>query len=138
MTFKPVLGLIIVALTAQLTIAANKQTVTVTKSPNDTREYRALTLDNSIDVILVSDPTTDKSAVALSVGVGSYHNPKNQQGMAHYLEHMLFLGTEKYPDTNEYDEFISANGSTKNAYTHLKEVTQNPYLILRYVQWDMV
>lgn len=117
MHFKPLLGLVIVAITAQLTIAAKDSTATVTISPNDQREYRAITLDNTIDVVLVSDPSTDKSGVALSVGVGYYFDPLNQQGMAHYLEHMLFLGTEKYPDTNEYDEFISANGGTKNAYT---------------------
>ncbi len=117
MSIKPLLGLVIIALTSQLTSAAKNSTVSINISPNDQREYRALTLDNTIDVVLVSDPDTDKSGVALSVGVGYYFDPLNQQGMAHYLEHMLFLGTEKYPDTNEYDEFISANGGTKNAYT---------------------
>jgi len=73
----------------------------VIKSPNDQREYRVLTLDNNIEIMLVSDPNTDKSAASLSVGVGLLQDPETQQGMAHYLEHMLFLGTEKYPDTND-------------------------------------
>lgn len=91
----------------------------VIKSPNDQREYRVLTLDNNIEIMLVSDPNTDKSAASLSVGVGLLQDPETQQGMAHYLEHMLFLGTEKYPDTNGYSEFMSNNGGSQNAYTWL-------------------
>ncbi|MCK7459711.1 insulinase family protein [Idiomarina aminovorans] len=91
----------------------------VIKSPNDQREYRVVTLDNNIEIMLVSDPNTDKSAAALSVGVGLLQDPEAQQGMAHYLEHMLFLGTEKYPDTNEYSEFMSNNGGSQNASTWL-------------------
>ncbi|WP_462173169.1 insulinase family protein [Pseudoalteromonas xiamenensis] len=88
-------------------------------SPNDTRQYKTLTLANGIDVILVSDPSAEKSAAALSVGVGLLHDPMSQQGLAHYLEHMLFLGTEKYPDTKGYSEFMTKNGGDQNAYTWL-------------------
>ncbi|MGY8875740.1 MAG: insulinase family protein, partial [Pseudoalteromonas sp.] len=72
---------------------------TLVVSPNDNREYKTLKLANDIEVILVSDPGAEKSAAALSVGVGLLHDPMSQQGMAHYLEHMLFLGTDRYPDT---------------------------------------
>ncbi|WP_440056671.1 insulinase family protein (plasmid) [Pseudoalteromonas sp. T1lg65] len=88
-------------------------------SPNDDRQYQTLTLENGIDVILVSDPNVSKSAAALSVGVGLLHDPMSQQGMAHYLEHMLFLGTEKYPDNKGYTEFMTKNGGAHNAYTWL-------------------
>lgn len=88
-------------------------------SPNDTREYKTMTLQNGIDVILISDPSVEKSAAALSVGVGLLHDPMSQQGMAHYLEHMLFLGTERYPDSKGYSEFMSKNGGAHNAYTWL-------------------
>ena len=37
--------------------------------------------------------------------------------MAHFLEHMLFLGTEKYPDENSYSSFLQENGGHSNAYT---------------------
>lgn len=86
-------------------------------SPNDQRGYRTLKLDNNLEVILVSDPSTDKSAAALNVGVGLLQDPLTQQGMAHYVEHLLFLGTEKYPGTAEYKEFLSQNGGMSNAYT---------------------
>lgn len=88
-------------------------------SPNDQRAYRAITLDNQLEVLLVSDPVTEKSAASLSVGVGLLQDPMEQQGMAHYLEHMLFLGTERYPDTAEYSAFMTQNGGAANAYTWL-------------------
>ncbi|TQV75208.1 peptidase M16 [Aliikangiella marina] len=99
--------------------SADSNDTTVKVSPNDQRDYAAMTLDNGIGVILVSDPTVDKSAAALSVGVGLLHDPMTQQGMAHYLEHMLFLGTERFPETNGYSDFMSKNGGSSNAYTWL-------------------
>ncbi len=92
---------------------------TLVVSPADDRQYQTLTLENGIEVILVSDPKVDKSSAALSVGVGLLHDPMTQQGMAHYLEHMLFLGTERYPDSNEYGDFMTQNGGATNASTWL-------------------
>jgi secreted Zn-dependent insulinase-like peptidase len=45
-------------------------TVMIVKSPLDVREYRALRLPNKMKVVLISDPTTDKAAAALSLSVG--------------------------------------------------------------------
>ena len=39
-----------------------------------------------------------KAAAAMCVGVGSYFDPPYLQGLSHFLEHMLFMGTEKYPE----------------------------------------
>jgi len=89
----------------------------VIKSTSDSRAYRAIVLDNDLEVLLVSDKNTDKSAAALSVGVGSYQEKPEFEGLAHYLEHMLFLGTKTYPKVGEYSEFVSKNGGTQNAYT---------------------
>ncbi|NJN53086.1 MAG: peptidase M16, partial [Gammaproteobacteria bacterium] len=74
-------------------------TVDVRKSPNDDRSYEYLVLDNGLKVLLVSDPSADKSAAALAVFRGSFDDPPGRGGLAHFLEHMLFLGTEKYPET---------------------------------------
>lgn len=86
-------------------------------SPNDPRAYRHLVLDNQLQVLLISDPATEKAAAALDVSVGSRHDPREHQGLAHFLEHMLFLGTEKYPEPGEYQSFISRHGGSHNAYT---------------------
>jgi len=69
--------------------------------------------------LLISDPEADKSAVSMDVKVGSSLDPKTHFGTAHFLEHMLFQGTEKYPNENEYSEFIKNNGGYNNAYTSL-------------------
>ncbi|WP_020208613.1 insulinase family protein [Gilvimarinus chinensis] len=89
----------------------------IRKSPNDTREYRVLSLPNALQVVLVSDSTIEVSGASLSVGVGSYQNPEEIPGLAHYLEHMLFLGTEKYPEPNSFQTFVQQNAGFSNAYT---------------------
>ncbi|MCE3252414.1 MAG: peptidase, partial [Cellvibrio sp.] len=89
----------------------------VIKSENDKRNYRYLLLDNQLRVLLISDPDTEKSATALDVNVGANQNPPERPGLAHFLEHMLFLGSEKYPQAGEYQEFIAQHGGSFNAYT---------------------
>lgn len=83
----------------------------------DPREARYLRLDNDLQVVLISDPGTDKAAASLDINVGSRQDPKDRQGLAHFLEHMLFLGTEKYPDAGEYQTFVASHGGSHNAYT---------------------
>jgi insulysin len=92
-------------------------TVDVVQSPSDKRQYQYFELPNQLKVLLVSDPTTDKAAASLDVGIGSGDDPKNRGGLAHFLEHMLFLGTERYPQAGEYQKFISEHGGSHNAYT---------------------
>lgn len=93
------------------------------KSDQDARRYRYLVLGNNMRVLLISDAKTEKSSAALSVRVGSYDNPSDREGLAHFLEHMLFLGTEKYPAADEYQKFIATHGGSHNAYTSLETTT---------------
>uniref|UniRef100_UPI00065018B8 insulinase family protein n=1 Tax=Halomonas sp. PR-M31 TaxID=1471202 RepID=UPI00065018B8 len=97
------------------TVAANADTPIT--SPNDQRDYRTLTLDNGLEVLLISDPDADKAAAAMNVSVGSDQNPESIPGLAHFLEHMLFLGTERYPEADSYQQFISRHGGNHNAFT---------------------
>lgn len=94
---------------------------TPVQSPNDDNRYRALTLDNGLEVLLISDPDTDKAAAALDVAVGSGDDPSDHAGLAHFLEHMLFLGTEEYPEPGEYQQFISSHGGSHNAFTAFQD-----------------
>lgn len=96
---------------------AHQQPVDVEKSQNDPREYRYLQLDNGLKVMLVQAQETEMSAVSLAVGVGSFHNPLEFPGLAHYLEHMLFLGTEDYPEPNALQRYLEDNAGFANAYT---------------------
>ena len=58
-----------------------------------------------------------RAAAAICVGVGSYSDPIELPGLSHYLEHMLFMGSEKFPDENEYDSYLSHHNGSSNAYT---------------------
>ena len=46
-------------------------------------------------------------------------DPAAMQGLSHYLEHMLFMGSAKFPDENDYDSYLSKSGGSSNAYTEL-------------------
>ncbi len=97
--------------------SSNMLFAAVEKSPTDHRDYLAFTLPNQLKVLVISDPTADKAAASMDVNVGSSANPKARLGLAHFLEHMLFLGTKKYPEAGEYQQFISNNGGNHNAFT---------------------
>mgnify|MGYP001219076650 CR=1 FL=1 len=108
---------ILAVATAAYRINMYSPTNNIIQSPNDQREYRSITLENGLQVILVSDSEADKAAASLAVNVGSGDDPSGRQGLAHFLEHMLFLGTEPYPDPGEYQDFISKHGGNHNAFT---------------------
>lgn len=81
------------------------------------RKVMKLKLANGLEAFLISDPKTDKSGAVLSVQVGSFEDSDLYPGLAHFNEHMLFLGTKKYPEESAYDRFISEHGGSLNAYT---------------------
>lgn len=89
----------------------------IIKSPNDHRRYQHLVLDNGLSVLLVEDSQASQAAASMAVNVGHFDDPVERPGMAHFLEHMLFLGTEKYPDSGEYHAFINQHGGNNNAWT---------------------
>nr|WP_275660915.1 insulinase family protein [Vibrio brasiliensis] len=76
-----------------------------------------MTLANGIRVLLIHDSSAQKSAAALAVNVGHFDDPQDREGLAHYLEHMLFLGTEKYPKVGEFQSYINQHGGSNNAWT---------------------
>ena len=83
----------------------------------DKRVYRRFVLENGLKVLLVSDPDVNVSSASLDVAVGSLADPENRMGMAHFLEHMLFLATKKYPELNSYADYLKSRGGHSNAYT---------------------
>lgn len=89
----------------------------VTKPALDDRRYRGLELSNGLKAMLISDPTTDKSSASMDVGVGYLADPWELQGLAHFCEHMLFLGTAEYPEENGYQKFLQDHGGYSNAWT---------------------
>ncbi|CAM9645016.1 unnamed protein product [Chrysoparadoxa australica] len=62
-------------------------------------------------------PRQSKAAAAMAVGVGSFSDPANCHGLAHFVEHMLFMGSKKYPDENHYEAAVQRGGGGTNAMT---------------------
>ena len=104
----------------------------VQTSASDDRLYKYLVLPNELKVLLISDPTTEKGSAAIDVNVGSYSDI--QGGEAHFLEHMLFMGTSKYPNENDYSQYLSKHGGSSNAYTDLEHT--NYYLDVNSVHLE--
>ncbi|XP_027068812.1 insulin-degrading enzyme-like 1, peroxisomal [Coffea arabica] len=98
--------------------ARNEQEVReIVKPRTDKRDYRRIVLHNALEVLLISDPETDKCAASMNVGVGSFSDPEGLEGLAHFLEHMLFYASEKYPLEDSYSKYITEHGGSTNAFT---------------------
>lgn len=95
----------------------NPASSTIISSPNDPSQYKTVTLANGLQVLLVHDPRADKASAAVDVNAGSAQEPADVPGLAHFLEHMLFISTQRYPTPGEFMNFISANSGQTNAYT---------------------
>uniref|UniRef100_A0A0E0LME8 Uncharacterized protein n=1 Tax=Oryza punctata TaxID=4537 RepID=A0A0E0LME8_ORYPU len=97
--------------------AAAKGDVEITRPRNDKRGYRRVVLPNDLECLLVSDPDTDKAAASMNVSVGYFCDPEGLEGLAHFLEHMLFYASEKYPIEDSYSKYITEHGGSTNAFT---------------------
>lgn len=96
---------------------SQQKTVYVLKPKVEQRDFIGGKLDNGIKYVLIHDEHLEKSYVTVSINVGSYSNPKSYDGLAHFLEHMLFMGSAKYPDENYYQTKLNEYGGYSNAYT---------------------
>ncbi|KAK2722863.1 hypothetical protein QYM36_003159 [Artemia franciscana] len=61
------------------------------------------------------------AAAALSIRVGGFQDPEDLPGFSHFLEHMVFMGSEKYKSENEFDDFVTTHGGNSNAHTACEE-----------------
>ncbi|KXS20116.1 hypothetical protein M427DRAFT_52375 [Gonapodya prolifera JEL478] len=93
----------------------------IIKPDIDDRRYRLITLPNKLQALLVHDENTDKAAAAIDVRVGHLCDDEDVPGLAHFLEHLLFMGTEKYPEENSYSAFLTSHGGHSNAFTSADE-----------------
>ena len=90
---------------------------TIRKSEKDPRQYQAIKLDNGMTVLLVSDKLAPKSLTSVALPIGSLDDPDNQLGLAHYLEHMVLMGSKRYPQPDNLAEFLKKHGGSHNAST---------------------
>eukprot|EP01147_Barroeca_monosierra_P001420 gene1420-4584_t len=103
----------------------------------DKLNYRVIRLRNDLRILLVRDVSNNKkswraksevtepeerqAAVGLAVAVGSFWDPPEAQGLAHFLEHMVFMGSQKYPAENALEDFLNMHGGFSNAHTEAEK-----------------
>ncbi|HMO53014.1 MAG TPA: insulinase family protein, partial [Tepidiformaceae bacterium] len=84
--------------------------------------WEVTTIENGLRIVTTPMPATQAVSVNIFVGVGSRSEPARLNGITHFLEHMVFKGTERRPDAVTIAEAIEGAGGTLNAYTN-KEFT---------------
>ena len=68
--------------------------------PNDPMKARIYTLDNGLKVYLTVNKETPRIQTYIAVRVGGKNDPAETTGLAHYFEHIMFKGTQKFGTTN--------------------------------------
>jgi zinc protease len=79
-------------------------------------EVFSFTLDNGLDVVVIPDRRVPVVTHMVWYRNGSADDPLGQSGIAHFLEHLMFKGTEKHP-AGEFSKMVSALGGQENAFT---------------------
>lgn len=115
----------------------------IERSPNDDRLYRyvrslaarggrradatslgdrrLILLPNGMEALLIQDATTDKASASMNVQAGHLDDPEDLQGLAHFCEHLMFMGTEKvrsgWPEARRRTADTSGGRSTPRRTT---------------------
>src|SRR3954462_1682126 len=79
-------------------------------------EVSSFTLDNGLDVVVVPDHRVPVVTHMIWYRNGSADDPVGQSGIAHFLEHLMFKGTDRHP-AGEFSQVVSALGGQENAFT---------------------
>jgi hypothetical protein len=77
------------------TLGVIRLTDAMEKPSTDNRTYRVIRLPNELEALLIHDAETNKASAALDINAGSFNDPEDTPGLAHAVEHMLFMGTQK-------------------------------------------
>jgi secreted Zn-dependent insulinase-like peptidase len=89
----------------------------VFKSLYDKSRFRYFRLKNKLQIFFIENIDSNMSSASMLVDVGNIDNPIGIDGMAHYLEHMLFMGSDLYPGTTYFQSQVSNNSGMTNAFT---------------------
>jgi insulysin len=88
----------------------------------DDRKYRVIKLTNNLDALIISDSSTSRCSASVSVGTGSFKD-EDLYGLAHFTEHMIFLGSKSYPRPGEFEDHLSNYFGVTNAFTEDEKTT---------------
>ncbi len=88
---------------------------------NEKRKFKYGVLPNKLKYTIIYDTDTTISNISLCVKTGIMNDPLEYMGLAHFLEHMLFLGSNKYKEESYFDKKLKSYGGNSNAYTSFFE-----------------
>src|SRR3989344_4178552 len=84
--------------------------------------YKIHTLQNGLTLITINLPHLESVTTLIAVGAGSRYETRATNGISHFLEHMFFKGSRKYPTAEQIATIVDGIGAVNNAATD-KEVT---------------
>ena len=79
--------------------------------------FEKTTLDNGLRVVSCEMPYTASVSIGIVIGVGSRYESAEQAGISHFIEHLVFKGTQRRPTPLEISETIEGTGGVLNAGT---------------------
>ena len=102
---------------ASYRVVEDLNTRTILSPSLQERKTAKIQLENGLSAYLISDPKATQSGASLTVEVGSFNDPDTFPGMAHFCEHMLFMGSTKYPDEQVFFQKVADSQGQSNAFT---------------------
>ncbi len=81
------------------------------------KKYRPIVLANGLRVILIPQASTKALTTLLLCRVGSRYESLSQNGVSHFIEHLVFKGTQRRPTTLDLSKALDRVGAEYNAYT---------------------
>jgi len=104
-------GLVTAIMSLSMSVAA----VAAQKAPSE--HVREFTLANGLDVVVIPDHRAPVVTQMVWYKAGAADEPPGTSGIAHFLEHLMFKGTDKIP-TGQFSKIIAKNGGEDNAFTN--------------------
>ncbi len=84
--------------------------------------HSVITIKNGLTLITINLPHLNSVTTLVAVGAGSRYESKKINGISHFLEHMFFKGSRKYPTAEQIATLVDGIGAANNAATD-REVT---------------
>eukprot|EP00397_Hematodinium_sp_SG-2012_P001538 GEMP01001541.1.p1 GENE.GEMP01001541.1~~GEMP01001541.1.p1 ORF type:complete len:1360 (+),score=363.95 GEMP01001541.1:925-5004(+) len=94
----------------------------------DDRTYTFGMLNNGLKFGIITDRRAVRPAYSFHVPIGSWDDPIEMSGAAHYVEHLTFLGSTKYPHARGYHDFLTTHNGEANAVTEEESTTYHTTL----------
>src|SRR5262245_59926318 len=95
------------------------------------------TLPNGLRVVTATMPHTRSAAVQFYMGVGARHEDPRVSGVSHFVEHMVFKGTETRPNPVQISEAIEGVGGNMNAATDHEHTNYRSLVPYNYMETAM-